>query len=174
MEHSSTGRGSGPVERIRGHDAGELLSIALDWLPARLATRLRFVHFFVGDPVFAGLHQVEVADDGGSFRTTAQYVSESLQRHRPRSARRATIVLPFGPGRTETIVHELGHALDEVLGEEWSAKPVSNYARTDPYEAFAEAFTAWVGLPSYQPERDRLYRTDPESAAFFDAITSKM
>ena len=162
------------MERIRGHDAGELLSIALDWLPARLATRLRFVHFFVGDPVFAGLHQVEVADDGGSFRTTAQYVSESLQTHRPRSARRATIVLPFGPGRTETIVHELGHALDEVLGEEWSAKPVSNYARTDPYEAFAEAFTAWVGLPSYQPERDRLYRTDPESAAFFDAIASKM
>ena len=86
-----------------------------------VATRLRFVHFFIGDPVFAGLHEFEVADDGGSYRTAAQYVSECLQRHRPRSARRATIVLPFGPGRTATVVHELGHALDEVLGEEWSA-----------------------------------------------------
>jgi hypothetical protein len=28
-----------------------------------------------------------------------------------------------------------------------------------------------VGLPSYQPERDRLYRIDRETAAFFDAIT---
>jgi hypothetical protein len=43
--------------------------------------------------------------------------------------------------------------------------------RVDRYEAFAEAFTAWVGLPSYQPEHDRLYRIDRESAAFFDAIT---
>jgi hypothetical protein len=37
-------------------------------------------------------------------------------------------------------------------------------------EAFAEEFTAWVGLPSYQTERDPLYRIDRETAAFFDAI----
>jgi hypothetical protein len=148
--------------------------MAFDWLPEPLARRLSFVHFFVGDPVFAGLHEVEVADDGGSFRTSAQYVPEYLQRHRPRSVRRPTIVLPFGPRRTETVLHELGHALDEVLGEKWPAKPVSDYARTDPYEAFAEAFTAWVGLPSYQTERDRLYRIDRETAAFLDAITSQV
>jgi hypothetical protein len=162
------------VERIRGHDAGELLSMALDWLPQSLATRLGFVHFFMGDPVFAGLHEFEVADDGGSYRTAAQYVSERWQSHRPRSARRATIVLPLGPRRTATVVHELGHALDEVLGYEWLAKPVSDYARVDPFEAFAEAFTAWVGLPSYQSERDRLYRIDRESASFFDAITLQL
>jgi hypothetical protein len=101
-------------------------------------------------------------------------VSECCQSRRPRSARRATIVLPFGPGRTATVVHELGHALDEVLEHEWSAKPVSAYARVDRFEAFAEAFTAWVGLPSYQAERDRLYRIDRESAAFFDAISLQM
>jgi hypothetical protein len=84
------------------------------------------------------------------------------------------IVLPFGPGRTSTVVHELGHALDDVLGYEWSAKPVSDYGRVDPFEAFAEAFTAWVGLPSYQTERDRLYRVDRETAAFFDAIAWQM
>jgi hypothetical protein len=79
-------------------------------------------------------------------------------------------VLPHGPGRTATVIHELGHALDEVLGYEWLAKPVSKYARVDPFEAFAEAFTAWVGLPSYQTQRDRLYRIDRDTAAFFDAI----
>jgi hypothetical protein len=145
--------------------------MALHWLPKSVATRLGFVHFFMGDPVFAGLHEFEVADDGSSYRTAAQYVSECCQSHRPRSARRPTIVLPSGPGRTATVVHELGHALDEVLGHEWSAKPVSDYARVDEYEAFAEAFTAWVGMPSYQNERDRLYRIDRESVAFFDAIT---
>jgi hypothetical protein len=158
------------VERIQGHDAGEQLSMALDWLPESIATRLGFVHFFMGDPVFAGLHQFEVAEDGGSYRTAAQYVSEACQSHRPRSARRATIVLPFWPARTETVVHELGHALDDVLGYEWLAKPVSARGRVDPYEAFAEAFTAWVGLPSYRTARDRLYRIDRETAAFFDAI----
>jgi hypothetical protein len=59
-------------------------------------------------------------------------------------------VLPFGPSRTSTVVHELGHAL----------------------EAFAEAFTAWIGLPTYQPEGERLYRID--RAAFFDAIALQL
>jgi hypothetical protein len=162
------------VERIQGPNAGELLTMALDWLPGSIATRLGLVHFFVGDPVFAGLHELEVADDGGSYRTVAQYVSESCQRHRPRSARRPTIVLPYGPGETTTVVHELGHALDDLLGYEWTAKPVSDYARVDGYEAFAEAFTAWVGLTAYQAERDRLYRIDRDSAAFFDAISSQL
>jgi len=158
------------VERIQGPNAGELLTMALDWLPESIATRLGFVHFFVGDPVFAGLHELEVADDGGSYRTVAQYVSESCQRHRPRSTRRPTIVLPNGPGQVTTVVHELGHALDDVVGYEWTAKAVSDYARADDYEAFAEAFTAWVGLPAYQAQRDRLYQIDRDSAAFFDAI----
>jgi hypothetical protein len=30
--------------------------MALHWLPESVATRLGFVHFFMGDPVFAGLH----------------------------------------------------------------------------------------------------------------------
>jgi hypothetical protein len=139
------------VERIRGPDAGEQLSMALDWLPKSVARRLGFVHYFIGDPVFAGLHEFEIADDGGSYRTSSQYVSESCQTHRPRSARRATIVLPHGPGRTATVIHELGHALDEVLGYEWLAKPVSKYARVDPFEAFAEGFTAWWDSPATRP-----------------------
>jgi hypothetical protein len=83
-------------------------------------------------------------------------------------------VLPFGPGRTDYVIHELGHALDDVLDYEWWAKPVSAYAQVDDHEAFAEAFTAWVGLPSYQTERELLYRIDRDTAAFFDAITLKL
>jgi hypothetical protein len=162
------------VERIRGQDAGEQISIALSWLPESIATRLRFVHFFMGDPYFAGLHRFDVDADGRSYRTAAQYVSEACQTHRPRSAQHATIVLPYWPVRTETIVHELGHALDDVLEYEWWAKPVSDRVRADPYEAFAEAFTAWVGLPSYQAKRDQLYRIDRDSAAFFDAIALQL
>jgi hypothetical protein len=148
--------------------------MALNWLPKPIARRLECVHFFMGDPVFAGLHQLEVAEDGGSYRTPAQYVSEACQTHRPRSARRPTIVLPFWPVRTETLVHELGHALDDVLEYEWLAKPVSSRGLADPYEAFAEAFTAWVGLPSYQIARDRLYRIDRETAAFLDAVAVQL
>lgn len=74
----------------------------------------------------------------------------------------------------DMVVHELGHALDDVLGEKWAAKPVSNYGRVDRFEAFAEAFTAWVGLPSYETERDRLYRIDRDSADFFDAVTLQL
>jgi hypothetical protein len=33
---------------------------------------------------------------------------------------------------------------------------------------------AWVGLPSYQTKRDRLYRIDRETTAFFDAITLQL
>jgi hypothetical protein len=82
-------------------------------------------------------------------------------------------VLPFGPAGKATVAHKLGHAIDEVLGFEWLAKLV-NYRRVDPFEAFAEAFTAWMGLPSHQRQRDRLYRIHRETAAFFDAISLQM
>jgi hypothetical protein len=71
------------VERIQGHDVGELLRVALNSVPEPIAHRLGFVHFFIGDPVFAALHRVKLAPDGGSYRTIPQYVSESWQRTDP-------------------------------------------------------------------------------------------
>jgi hypothetical protein len=50
------------------------------------------VHFFIGDPCSPVFTNFEVADDGGSYRTSAQYVSECIQSRLARSARRATIV----------------------------------------------------------------------------------
>jgi hypothetical protein len=161
------------VERIRGHDAGELLSMALDWLPASVATRLGFVHFFIGDPVFAGLHEFEVADDGvptGPLPRRVGVLPEPpTEVGAARDHRVAVWARSNGNGCPRA-----GACPRRSLEHEWSAKPVSDYARADRFEAFAEAFTAWVGLPSYQAERDRLYRIDRESAAFFDAISLQM
>ena len=58
------------------------------------------------------------------------------------------------------VVHELGIPSTRCSAMSgWpTAKPVRDYGRVDPFEAFAEAFTALVRLPSYQTQRDRLYR----------------
>jgi len=42
------------------------------------------------------------------------------------------------------IIHELGHALHDQLDHQPEVQPVTQYARTNSHEAFAEAFTAWV------------------------------
>ena len=88
------------MERIRGHDAGELLAMAFHSLPESVARRPGWLSTSWGIP---------------STRCSAM--------------------------------------------SGWpTAKPVRDYGRVDPFEAFAEAFTAWVRLPSYQTQRDRLYR----------------
>jgi hypothetical protein len=63
--------------------------------------------------------------------------------HFPADRRRTTIVLPT-PHYPISIVHELGHVLDEALNFDHEATPVTAYAKTDRYEAFAEAFTSWL------------------------------
>jgi hypothetical protein len=45
----------------------------------------------------------------------------------------------------------------QPFGED-SARDRGSERKGHPFEAFAEAFTAWVGLPSCETERDRLYR----------------
>jgi hypothetical protein len=58
-----------------------------------------------------------------------------------KTQRRTTIVLP-SPQEPWSIVHELGHVMDESLGFEVSVPEVSDYARTNRREAFAEAWTS--------------------------------
>lgn len=68
-----------------------------------------------------------------------------MQKGVPRDRRVTTVVLPtneaFDP---EVIVHELGHVLHEQLRFEPHAAAVTPYAKTDRWEAFAEAFRLWV------------------------------
>jgi hypothetical protein len=148
------------VNRIVDQRFAESLSIALEWIPAKVMELLRHVEFLVGtDPIFAGLHQYETTDAGRSYRNTAHCVYVSHQPHIPRCRRRTTVVLPRPVG-TATIVHEIGHALDELLEERWPVKPVTKYAEVNRAEAFAEAFVAFCGLPSYSEERLKVYDKD--------------
>jgi hypothetical protein len=56
------------------------------------------------------------------------------------------------------VVHELGHSFDEVLRHEWSAKPVSDYGRGRSVRGVRGSVHRMGGTPSYQTERDRLFR----------------
>ena len=133
------------MKRIQRQSTAEMIAESYDLLPGRLAKVLAHVDFFEGDPLAAGLHRFEDADDGRSFRTTAHCVQPCHMLHLPAQRRVTTIVLPPGENRgLYTVVHELGHALDELDGHTWLASPVNDYAKTNRFEAFACAFEAWV------------------------------
>lgn len=134
--------------RVHGRGWREAIGIALDAIGPTMRDRLGHVRFVAGvDPVFAGVHAFATTKDGRSYRDTAAccYPFHLLG---PADRRVTTIVLPGKarqrPSDAFVIVHELGHALDELTGFEHVAKPVTEYAKTDRYEAFAEAFTSWI------------------------------
>ena len=61
----------------------------------------------------------------------------------PADRRVTTIVLPGTAWGPLLIVHEIGHALHETFDFGPHSDPVTDYARTNKHEAFAEAFTSW-------------------------------
>jgi len=145
----------------RLHDRGrrEQIAQAHRLIGPTIMGRLSHVQYVSGvDPVFAGLHGYEDIGDGRSYRTTAAcYYPCHLSG--PRDRRVTTIILPVAePGWTgvRTVVHELGHALDEVTRFEHDAAAVTRYAETNRREAFAEAFTAWVWEGDHRPALDTL------------------
>jgi hypothetical protein len=172
------------VQRVRLQWHAEAIGAAFDLLPGRLVERLDGTHFLTGtDPVFAGLHGFEESNDGRSYRSTAHVTHLFHQRHLPAAHRAVTVVLP-SPDAFErrVIVHELGHVLHWQFGHglDWrqrfahEAVPVTDYARTDRYEAFAEAFAAWA-LPyghGMGAAKDRLYEQDPATVALFAELAT--
>ena len=130
------------LSRVHGAGYREAIGFALGLLPVPIADRLSHVQFVCGvDPVFAGLHDTATTDDGRSYGLTA-HCAYGWGLPRPASDRVTTIVLPIVP-LPSTVVHELGHALHETLGFDPEAEPVTEYAKTNRWEAFAEAFVAW-------------------------------
>lgn len=117
----------------------ELVEEALTVLGPRLARRLSHVDFFCGvDPVWGGLHAFLSTHDGRSYRDTAHYSHECHS-----SDQSCTVVLPdLRDVEPWHVVHELGHALHLAYAPEHVARPVSDYARTDRFEAFAEHLVA--------------------------------
>jgi hypothetical protein len=143
---------------------------AFDALPKPMRELVEHVDFFCGvDPVWAGLTSIETSDDGRSLRDIAYCDYLYTQKHLPADRRRTTIVLPSERAADIwTIRHELGHALHEILGWFGPIKPITEYAKTNAYEAFAEAFCAWRE-PRYCG-RD-LRSEDPRADALFSMLS---
>lgn len=127
------------MERLVSASYTETIAEALATIPVGVTDRLRHVDFLTGvDPVWVGLHEYQDTEDGRSYSDTAHcaypwHTSDGT----------TTIVLPY-PCTPDVVVHELGHALDALLGFADSVAPVSKYALVNRMEAFAESFQAWL------------------------------
>jgi len=129
--------------RITGFGYSELISYAFSVIPSRIVDRIRYTHFLTGvDPIYVGLFDEEKTKDGRSYRNTA-CVAYPYHQKIDKSLRHTTIILPNLIPLAH-VIHELGHVLDESLGFIHIAEPVTEYAKTDRMEAFAEAFTSWL------------------------------
>jgi hypothetical protein len=133
-------------------------------MPDGLDDLLRCDFLCGADPVFVGLHRYETTTDARSYRSEAHTVYDFHQMHRPKAQREITVALPqqIGP---MTVIHELGHVLHARLGWRWDAQPVSEYAATNRFEAFAEAFLAWC-----QPHHAK--RPDAATFDYFDRVAA--
>jgi hypothetical protein len=155
------------LNRVTSQGQAEEIARAYEILPVGVAGRLRHVEFLTADPVWAGLHYHVTTSDHRSYRSTAHCSYGYQQTHLARDRRATTIVLPkYSPAWV--VVHELGHALHEVTGFDHTAQPVSRYAQTNRWEAFAEAVCAWL-LPEYRHVRKYLMR-DPATVAFLENL----
>ena len=111
----------------------------------RLGFDFRSTDFLCGvDPLYAGLHSFEEAMGSRSYRSIAH---TAFRIHA--SDKQTTVVLPHVE-HWSVVVHELGHVLDERQGYRWLLPAVSDHAKLDRWEAFAEAFQTFV-LGDEQP-----------------------
>lgn len=152
------------MDRVRPGGFAALIEAATSAMPAGIRDLVR-PHFLCGvDPVFAGLHEYGDASYGRSYREIAHVAYPVHQYGRPRADRRTTVVLPRLV-KVEACIHELGHVLDERLGFQHCAQPVTWYAEDNRAEAFAEAFASWV-LPGYA------HRPDEATLALFESLAA--
>lgn len=160
------------MHRVIAQRFAEPVEAALALLPEPILELVQGFEILTGvDPVFAGLHRYTEASYGRSYADTAHVAYPFHQLHKPVGQRVTTMVLPLVPD-VRTVVHELGHVLHERLRFEPNVRPVTWYAKTDPGEAFAEAFAAWA-LPfghSYGKVKERLYTEDRATVALFERL----
>lgn len=143
------------VNRCTSRRTSETVGLAWEYVSPWFGGRFP-CDVFMADPVFAGLHDYETTFDGRSYHDT-MHVCYPFNISGPASRRRTTIVIPHG-ATLYGMVHEFGHILDGLHDFGFTAKPVSEYAKSDRHEAFAEAFAyrIWFGLE------------DEESRSYFD------
>lgn len=164
------------MERYRYRSDLEHIHFVLSGLPGKVKEKLKGVDFIANySPIFLGLHSVEISSDGRSLSSTSHHTGKHLQLHLPLSSRRSTIALLDNDSENKlTILHELGHAIHEYFGYDYfDILPLTEYAETNRFEAFATAFQAWL-TPYMDKEiygyctRDRLLETDPKTYWLFE------
>lgn len=125
------------------------------------------VQFVCGvDPNFAGIHNFK--DKGGVPYNRRAHCCYPSHLSGPADRRVTTIVLPR-PVPPNVVVHELGHALHEVVNFRSWPNPVTEYAKTNAYEAFAEAFRAF----HYYYGDESVAKTDHKTLALFNSLSSR-
>lgn len=152
------------MRRVRGPGFGALLEAGLALVPERVLPLVECEWFLGADPLLAGLHTYTDANYGRSYSDVAHTVYEHHQPQVSRARRAVTVVMPH-LCVPSTVVHELGHVLHERLGFEARPAPTSWYARTNRYEAFAEAWTSWL-VPGYGD------RPDEATLALFEELAA--
>jgi hypothetical protein len=155
------------MERIPDSCYSELIEEAYSAIPDNIVKLVRHVHFFCGvDPVFAGLvKEIPFHDGAHSTHDCMCYESAiSVDWKISKSLIHPTIFIPFfdlDEFGVQDVVHELGHALDDVTPffcYQQQIKPVTDYAKTDYFEAFAEAFASWLFWGyGEQPDEETIY-----------------
>lgn len=134
------------LTRIHGKGFRESIAEAQRICGPTIMARLSHVQYVCGlDPVFAGLHAyANKGYDQNAHCCWPMHIAA------PADRRVTTIVLPGDWSkvhplwRVHVLVHELGHALHETMRlDKFDIPPVTEYAKTNRWEAFAEAFTAW-------------------------------
>jgi hypothetical protein len=138
-------------------------------VPPLILTRLNFDYFIGCDPIFAGLFNYEITEDGRSYRDVA-CVAYPFHQNLPKNRQKTTIVIPKKI-HWIYLLHEIGHVLDEWLGFNFVAEPITEYAKNNQGEAFAEAFTAWL-IPRYAKKNlGTELGIDPRALSLFESLT---
>ena len=148
------------MERIVNAEYAELIGYAIYILPSRIWDRIKYVHFFTGtDPIYAGLHDyIETNDnnfksEGETYRNICHVAYPHHQLILPSALRNTTVILPYLPDPA-VVIHELGHVLDETLDFSHVALPITEYAKVNEAEAFAEALVGWLFEDSGEPDEE--------------------
>lgn len=148
------------MHRLSGAGYRTAIDTAIDLIPKRIAKRFEAVDFLTDvDPAKAGLHFYK----SHAYDQVPHTVHTFHQLHFPKDKRQITIVLPLLV-EPRTVIHEFGHVLDEQFGFSHDVQPCTEYAKTDRWEAFAEAFMEWVMGCSC------IYEADPKIISFFERM----
>ena len=136
------------MHRITSWEYTAPLAVALECMAAFKPELLYFDVLTGTDPFWAGLHSDLEIGDGRFFATTAHASFPASPRQRP------TIVVPV-PETVLTFLHEIGHIVHFHLDFRPTLPPVTEYGKTNRYEAFAESFAAWFYPTENLPEASR-------------------